>query len=71
MKTKDANIERAIQIAGGQAALAERAGISQTAVHKYLYGKVRPKAETAIAIERATDGVVSRKTLRPDIAWDH
>lgn len=60
-------IKRAIEIAGGQSALAIRCGVTQPAVHKWATGKSRPDAITAQKIEAATNGEVSRIDLRPDI----
>lgn len=39
-------------------------------VHKVISGKVTPSAALAIAIERATDGAITRSDLRPDL-WPH
>lgn len=60
-------MEEAIAICGTQQALAQKSGISQTGVSWLLNQAERVSAETAIAIERATDGVVSRYRLRPDL----
>ena len=60
-------IEEAIAICGTQQALARKSGISQTGVSWLLNHAERVSAETAIAIETATDGVVSRHRLRPDL----
>lgn len=68
--TEDMNreIKRAIEIAGTQTKLAEASGLTQAAIHKLLSGKTRRiSAENALAIERATDGQVTRYDLRPDI----
>lgn len=61
-------IHRAIAIAGSQSRLAALAGVSQQAIGKLALGTSRrPSAELAIAIERATNGAVTRHDLRPDI----
>jgi len=61
-------IERAISHAGSQSRLGRLAGVSQTAIWKLATGRtVRPSAELAVAIERATNGAVTRHDLRPDI----
>ncbi|MBN6739766.1 helix-turn-helix domain-containing protein [Acidithiobacillus sp. MC6.1] len=52
---------------GSQNLAAQAIGVSQVAVSKWVCGKTRPSALTAIAIERATHGVVTRQELRPDI----
>ena len=56
-------IERAIELAGGQQALAEKLGVKYQAVQKWVRGVV--PAERVLAIESATG--VSRHDLRPDI----
>lgn len=61
-------IQKAIEITGSQVALAERAGCSQAAIWKLLHGRSKKvSAELAVAIERATDGKVTRHDLRPDL----
>lgn len=60
------HIQRAIQLFGSQAALAERIGLSQQGI-SYLLKTHRVSAETATAIDRATNGLVSREELRPDL----
>lgn len=63
-------LERAIEIAGGQTALAQRIGppIKQAHVWYWLNRSdgVVP-AEHCAAIEEATDGEITRHDLRPDI----
>jgi DNA-binding transcriptional regulator YdaS (Cro superfamily) len=56
-------IERAVEIAGGQQALAGKLGVRYQAVQKWIRGVV--PAERVLAIEGATG--VSRHELRPDI----
>lgn len=58
-------VRRAIQFAGGQAALARAVGVKPQAVHQWKQGRV--PAERVIAIERATQGTVTRAMLRPDL----
>lgn len=58
-------IEKAVSILGSQAALARACGVSQPAISKWLSGGI-VSPENASAIERATDGAVTRKQLRPD-----
>ena len=60
-------IEKAIKICGGQAALAEKIGVSQPAVHKWLKGLTGIDPKHAIPIEQATNGQVTRHELSPDI----
>lgn len=57
-------IQRAIEAAGGQQALAEKIGVRYQAVQKWLRFK-RVPAERVLAIEEATG--VSRSDLRPDL----
>ena len=59
-------ISKAIAVAGSQKKLAEACGVSQAAVSKWLMGG-GVSAESALAIERATDGSVRAEDLRPDV----
>jgi DNA-binding transcriptional regulator YdaS (Cro superfamily) len=56
-------IERAVDAAGGQLALAKKLGVSYQAVQKWLRSGV--PADRVLAVESATG--VSRHDLRPDI----
>lgn len=59
-------LERAVKIAGGQTALAEKIGKTQPQIAMWL--KRRTVDPTAcIPIETATDGAVTRYDLRPDV----
>ncbi|WP_342643473.1 transcriptional regulator [Rhodoligotrophos ferricapiens] len=59
---------KAINQAGGQKALADRIGTTQSMVWYWLMrAKKGVPPEVAIRIERATEGAVSRADLRPDI----
>jgi len=60
------HINRAIKEAGGQKSLAELIGVSQAAVSKWRLGK-KITAENAVSVEKATNGKVTRKDLRPDV----
>lgn len=62
-------IKSAIEIAGSQKKLADACGVSQVAVSKWFRGG-DIRAEHAIAVEKATDGKVTREQLRPDIFRD-
>lgn len=64
---RNSHIERAIRACGRQQDLAERAGCAQQTISKYLNGEIRVSAEHAVAIERATQGAVTRSELRPDL----
>jgi DNA-binding transcriptional regulator YdaS (Cro superfamily) len=61
---KPSPIERAVQMAGSQRALAKILGVSSQAVSKWVLENKVP-AERVLAIEAATR--VSRHLLRPDI----
>jgi DNA-binding transcriptional regulator YdaS (Cro superfamily) len=67
MSTFRRHIERAIKLVGSQSALAEKIGLSQQGVSWLLNEAPQVSAEIAIAIERATNGEVSKADLRPDI----
>lgn len=62
-------IEKACAIAGGTQALADMIGVKFQTVHQWKIvgsgGRPVP-VERCVAIERATDGRVTRKDLRPD-----
>lgn len=59
-------IERAAVACGGQAALARMLGLKPPTVNQWVRG-VRPvPIEHCFSIERATNGVVTRRDLRPD-----
>jgi DNA-binding transcriptional regulator YdaS (Cro superfamily) len=61
-------LEKAVRITGGQSQLARRIGgkVRQGYVWKWLRRGYAP-AEHALAIERATQGAVTRYELRPDV----
>lgn len=59
-------LSKAIEIVGGQAALARLVGVTVQAVNQWVR-KGRVPAERVIAIERATNGKIARHALRPDI----
>ena len=59
-------IEKAIEQFGGQVAFADAVGVSQSAVHKWLYGAdVSPG--NALKIQQVTDGRIRATDLRPDL----
>ena len=62
-KERDAALEHALAVVGGPTRLAEILNITVQAVSGW--GKCPPLQ--AIAVERATGGVVSKHRLRPDI----
>jgi len=49
-----------------QAAFAKKVGVSQGRVSQWLDGETIP-AERCVAIEKATQGRVTRQDLRPDL----
>jgi DNA-binding transcriptional regulator YdaS (Cro superfamily) len=59
-------IQRAIDLAGGQTALAGLCGVKQPSVANWLR-RNNVSAKMAIAIERAMRGQITREQLRPDI----
>jgi len=50
-----------------QADAAKLVNVSQPCIHKWITGKSRPSPKTAVAIERATGGKVTRYQLCPDV----
>lgn len=66
--TKNPLVQKAIDLCGGQSALARKVGgkTKQQHVRQWLYMPKVP-AERAVQIEAATGGVVSRSELRPDL----
>jgi DNA-binding transcriptional regulator YdaS (Cro superfamily) len=62
-------LDKAIEYAGGVTALAEKLGVRQSVVSNWRTRGDEPRApaERCIAIEAATDGVVTRYDLRPDV----
>ena len=51
----------------GYQALAENIGVCESMIRQWAYGTKRVQAHQVIPLERATDGVVSRFQVRPDI----
>lgn len=70
MKNATKLIVRAISIAGSEAKLGKACGVSQNAIWQAKRAG-RVSAELAVAIDRATSGVITRADLRPDIFGDH
>ena len=60
-------IEKAVEVAGGQTALATSLGIKQAHVWNWLNRGTPVTASLCVAIERATGGAVTRYELRPDV----
>lgn len=61
------HLQRAIDLKGSQAKLAAALGCSQAKISWLVITAGLISAEDALAIDRATDGVVSASDLRPDI----
>jgi len=51
---------------GGGTALAVQIGVAQPTVSEWSTGKKQVPIERCVAIERATEGAVTRRDLRPD-----
>lgn len=60
-------IEKAVTATGNQAALAKGIGVSAPFINDLLHARKRVPAELCAAIERATNGAVTRYELRPDV----
>lgn len=52
---------------GAQIEMAQYLGITETWLSLLVHGKRRPSAILAVKIESATDGLVTRHELRPDL----
>ncbi len=64
-------LQRAVQLAGGQAALARALGVKQAHIWYWLNRAKELPGKHVLAIERATQGRVSRHALRPDLYPEH
>lgn len=62
--------QKAINHAGGQGKLASAIGISQQHVSYILTRAKRIPPEVAIAVDRYTDGQITKSELRPDLFGD-
>jgi DNA-binding transcriptional regulator YdaS (Cro superfamily) len=60
-------INKAIKIAGSQTELARLSKISQAAIWKMAKGHSRCSGESAVKIEKALNGAITRHELRPDL----
>ena len=61
------NITRYARETGGFPKLAKELGLNPEFLRQIAKGRRRASAKTAIAIEHATAGAVTREELRPDI----
>lgn len=66
MDTQNTPIEEACEIVGSQAELARIMGVTPAMVNQLIKGHRPVPIEHCLAIERATDGRVTRQALRPD-----
>ena len=64
-KTSKSAIKEACEISGGQASLARIISVSPANVQQWIKGTRPIPITQCVAIERATNGVVSRQALRP------
>lgn len=60
-------IEEAIKACGSQRVLAEKAGVSQAAISKYLRGVMIPTGVTAKKLSEATGGLLKPSDFAPHI----
>ncbi|WP_083956206.1 YdaS family helix-turn-helix protein [Gluconobacter cerinus] len=61
------HLKRAVELCGGQTALAKAIGKKQAHIWWWLNKCKKLPSAQAIAIENATGGLVTRAHLRPDI----
>ena len=67
---KNLHLERASTIAGSQSELARSLGVNRALINHMTAGRRSVTAEMAVAIEKITEGAVSRADLRPDLFRD-
>lgn len=60
---KKSILKRAVALAGGPSALAKTLGVTSQAISQWT----RVPAERVLQVERATNGLISRSDLRPDL----
>lgn len=60
-------LKRAVDLVGGQSALAKKLGCKQQNVWHWLHKSKKAAPLYAPAIEKATGGAVTKEELRPDI----
>lgn len=65
--TKNEPMAEAIRILGSQSAIAELLGVPKSTVS--YWSRVGLPAEQAVALEKATEGMVPRWLVRPDL-WE-
>lgn len=61
---------KAVKIAGSQSELARRLGVRQSTLWCWMYRNRKPfPAEYCAKLEKATDGIVKKSDVRPDLPW--
>jgi DNA-binding transcriptional regulator YdaS (Cro superfamily) len=63
-------IEKAIELAGGTSALAKKIGVNSPQVVSNWVARKRVPPKYCAAVERATEGRVTRQELRPELWGD-
>lgn len=63
-------VKDAVTYCGSQVALADKAGITQGAIGKYLRGDAMPTGVTAKKLSQAVDSTISRDRFAPHIFDD-
>jgi len=63
-------IRRAVEIVGSVIRLAGILRVGQLSVYKWLNGKGIPDPINCLKIEKATQGQVKARDIRPDYEWD-
>lgn len=61
-------LKEAVTHCGSQAKLAAACGVKQASIWQAIHTK-RCSAELAMAVEKATDGKVTARAIRPDLSW--
>lgn len=61
------HLVKAVEASGGRSNLAKALGVSTVFINDMIHGKKPVPASRCIAIERVTDGAVTRYELRPDV----
>jgi DNA-binding transcriptional regulator YdaS (Cro superfamily) len=59
-------VQAACAVTGGQAGLSRVLGVTAAAVNQWIKGLRPVPPKHCLAIERATNGAVTRRDLRPD-----
>lgn len=59
-------IEKAVEVSGGQSALARKLGVAPQSVQRWV-AKNQVPVKRVVQIEAAVEGLITRYELRPDI----